>query len=50
MRPVFTLRLGLAERRLLEAAAAARAEYVGEYIRRTALEAARRELARARNA
>lgn len=44
-RPVYTMRLALAERRVLEAAAAARNEYLAEYIRRVALDAARRELA-----
>lgn len=46
-RPVYTLRLAIAERRLLEAAAARQTEHLAEYIRRTALEAARRELAQA---
>jgi len=44
-RPVYTLRLADAERRRLEAAAAERGEYLAEYIRRTALLAARRDLA-----
>jgi uncharacterized protein (DUF1778 family) len=44
-RPVYTLRLAQAERRLLEAAAAARQEYLAEYIRRTALSAARQDVA-----
>jgi uncharacterized protein (DUF1778 family) len=44
-RPVYTLRLAAGERRVLEAAAAERAEYLAEFIRRTALEAARRALA-----
>jgi uncharacterized protein (DUF1778 family) len=43
-RSEYTLRLGQTERRLLEVAAAARSEYLGEYIRRSALEAASREL------
>lgn len=43
-RPVFTLRLAVAERRLLEAAAAERAEYLSEYIRRNSLAAARQDL------
>jgi uncharacterized protein (DUF1778 family) len=47
-RPVFTMRLGSAERALIQAAATARAEYTSEFIRRTALEAARRELTAAR--
>ena len=45
-RPVFTLRLAAAERRILEAAAAQRPEYLSEFIRRSALEAARRDLGR----
>ncbi len=44
-RPVYTLRLARSERRLLEAAAADRNEYLAEYIRRTALAAARLDLA-----
>lgn len=44
-RKPYSMRLGAAERRLLEAAAAMRQEYLGEYIRRSAVEAARRELA-----
>jgi hypothetical protein len=43
-RPVFTMRLAVAERRIIEAAAASRTEYLSEYIRRAALEAARRDL------
>ena len=43
-RPVFTLRLAVAERQLLEAAAAERAEYLAEFIRRSSLAAARRDL------
>ena len=43
-RPVYTLRLGVAERALLEAAAAQRSEYLAEYLRDRALEAARRDL------
>ena len=45
-RPIYTMRLGTPERRVLEAAAAQRGEQLSEYIRRTALNAARRELAR----
>jgi uncharacterized protein (DUF1778 family) len=44
-RPIYTLRLGTPERRLLEAAAAQRKEALSEYIRRAALHAARRDLA-----
>lgn len=44
---VFTLRLGESQRRLLEAAAAQHREYLAEYIRRTALDAARRDLVEA---
>lgn len=40
----YTLRLGRAERRLLEAGAAKRTERLSEYLRRTATEAARRDL------
>lgn len=47
-RAVYTLRLGNAERRLLEAAAAQKREYLAEYVRRTALDAARRDLVGAR--
>ena len=43
-RSVYTLRLAAAERRLLEAAAAERQEYLAEYIRRISLAAARRDL------
>ena len=43
-RSVYTLRLADAERRLLEAAAAMRQEYLAEFIRRTALQAARLEI------
>ena len=43
-RPVYTIRLATTERRLLEAAAAHRQEYLAEYIRRTSLTAARRDL------
>ena len=46
-RPVYTLRLALSERCILEAAAAQHREYLAEFIRRTALEAARRELTEA---
>ena len=41
----YTLRLSVAERRVLEAAAAQRSEYLAEYLRGRALEVARRELA-----
>jgi uncharacterized protein (DUF1778 family) len=44
-RPVYTLRLASAERRLLEAAAAGRQEYLAEFIRRAALRVALEELA-----
>lgn len=44
-RSTFALRLGDNERRVVEAAAAQRGEPLSAYIRRTALEAARRELA-----
>jgi uncharacterized protein (DUF1778 family) len=44
-RSVYTIRLGAAERRLLEAAAACRSQYLAEFIRGSALEAARREIA-----
>ena len=47
-RPVYTLRLATIERRLLEAAAMQRDEYLAEFIRRTALEAARKNLVEAR--
>ena len=43
-RPVYTLRLAAAERLLLEEAAAERHEYLAEYIRRSSLAAARRDL------
>lgn len=43
-RPVYTIRLATGERRLLEVAAAHRQEYLAEYIRRTALAAARRDV------
>ena len=43
-RAVYTMRLATAERRLLEAAAAHRQEYLAEYIRRTSLTAARRDV------
>lgn len=43
-RPIYTLRLGSSERRLLEAAAADKGVPLSEYIRRVALETARREL------
>ena len=43
-RPVYAIRLATAERRLLEAAAAHRQEYLAEYIRRTSLAAAFRDL------
>jgi len=44
-RPPFAVRLATTERRVLEAAAAQTREAVGTYIRRVALERARRELA-----
>ena len=44
-RPTFAIRLAVEERRVIEAAAAAAQEYVGGYIRRAALDAARRALA-----
>ncbi len=40
-RPVYSIRLGMAERRLLEAAAVRKDEYLAEFIRRSALLAAR---------
>lgn len=43
-RPIYTLRLGTPERRILEAAAAQRGERLSEYLRRVGLEAARRDL------
>jgi uncharacterized protein (DUF1778 family) len=43
-RPIYTLRLARAERRILEAAAAQRDLYLAEFIRLSALEAARRLL------
>ena len=43
-RAVYTMRLATTERRLLEAAAADRQEYLAQYIRRTSLTAARRDL------
>lgn len=43
-RPVYTIRLATPERRLLEAAAAHRQEYLAEFIRRTSLTAARQDL------
>ena len=43
-RPVYTMRLGTPERRLLEAAAAQSDEPLSAYIRRVALHAAWREL------
>lgn len=46
-RPTYAMRLGHNERRVVEAAAAQRDEPLSAYIRRVALEAARRELARA---
>ena len=42
---VYTMRLARAERRLIEAAAIRRGEYMSEFVRRTCAEAARRELA-----
>lgn len=46
-RPVYTMRLGTAERRIIEAAAAQQGEPLSAYIRQVALECARRELATA---
>ena len=43
-RPIYAMRLGTPERRLLEAAAAMYDVSLAEYIRRIALQAARREL------
>ena len=43
-RPVYTLRLAQKERRILEAAAVQRDEYLAEFIRRASLDAARQEL------
>ena len=43
-RPVYSMRLGKAERLLLAAAAAARGEAVSAFIRERALEAARKDL------
>ena len=43
-RPSYTIRLANSERRVLEAAAVEHREYLAEFIRRTALQAARREL------
>lgn len=42
--PVYSLRLGVRVRRLLEAAAALHDESLAEYMRRTAADAARRDL------
>lgn len=44
-RTVYALRLHNVERRVLEAAAAQRAEHLSEFVRRSALQAARAELA-----
>lgn len=44
-RPTYAMRLGDDERRVIEAAAAQRREPLSAYIRRVALERARRELA-----
>ena len=44
-RPTYAMRLGDDERRVVEAAAAQRGEALSAYIRRVALEGARRELA-----
>lgn len=44
-RGVLAIRVSPAERRLLEAAAASRPEYLTTYVRQSAIEAARRELA-----
>lgn len=46
-RGVFHIRLSEAEKRILEAAAAQRPEYVSTYVREVALAAAREELAEA---
>lgn len=43
-RPVYTMRLGTSERRILEAAAANHGEKMSAYIRRVVLQAARHEL------
>lgn len=43
-RSIYTLRLAPAERQLLEAAAAERQEYLAEYVRQSALAAARRDV------
>jgi uncharacterized protein (DUF1778 family) len=44
-RPNYSVRLSLAERRLLEAAASHRGEYLSEFVRNSALSAATRVLA-----
>ena len=44
-RPVYTMRLGTPERRILEAAAAQHDEALSSYIRRVMLQTARREIA-----
>ncbi len=44
-RPTYAMRLGDDERRVVEAAAAQRGEPLSSYIRRVALDRARRELA-----
>jgi uncharacterized protein (DUF1778 family) len=44
-RGVYAMRLGADERRLIEAAAAAREQPLSVYIRRVAIESARRDLA-----
>lgn len=44
-RPTYAMRLGTDERRVIEAAAAQRGVPLSTYIRRVALERARRELA-----
>lgn len=46
-RPVYTLRLAQSERATIEAAARARKEYLAEFIRRSALEAAENQMAEA---
>jgi uncharacterized protein (DUF1778 family) len=46
-RPTYAMRLGDVERRVIEAAAAQKGEPMSAYIRRVALQAARKELARA---
>jgi uncharacterized protein (DUF1778 family) len=43
-RPIYSMRLDVPLRRLIEAAAAQRGETLASYIRRTATDAARRDL------